>query len=121
MIFDIGVTYKYVLYAVKNEIQMRSANFISVEDMNNKGDPITKIKSRISNVTDVDCFRKTHTCVVSGNNLVQVFILSSIGINLLSSVSFTEKTSVIQSTRLAAIQGSNYFLAASYAEFGVMR
>lgn len=103
MIFAMGVTEKYVLYAVKNEMQMRSVNYVSPEDRNDQGDAITKIKSKILNVTEIDCFRKTNTCVVSGNNRIEVYLLSSIGINYLSSFAFTEFGSGVQFAKLAAI------------------
>lgn len=95
MVFAMGVTDKYVLYAVKNEIQMRSANFISFEDKNDKGDAITRVKSKIQNVTHIDCFKKTNICVVSGNHRIEVYLMSSIGINLMKTFSYSDSTSGI--------------------------
>ena len=121
-LFAADTTYKYFIYPVKNEIQMRSASYISQEDRNNKGDQITKIQSEILNITSINCYRTSNICIVSGNGMIEAYKLSTLGISKLNTYKFKEPNfSKIQFGRVTVIPTSKYFLAADIASYGLMR
>lgn len=121
-LFSTGTTDKYFVYMVKNEIQMRSASFISFEDKNDKGDPGTRIFSEIQNITNTDCFKVSGICIFSGNGMIESYKLTTLGIQAYKTYQYREPDlAKIWFTRLAAIQGSQYFLSVGQAEHGIMR